>query len=116
LATGSYAPSGAALTGAGNIEALGKNALDIGSSLGGGNTASANALLSGGTNAANTLMAANAYNPMASALSGLGSNKDFTNALAGMFGGYNPGNWTNPAGNTGYYKYGGSNLDVGNMS
>jgi hypothetical protein len=85
LATGSYAPSGAALTGAGNIEAFGKNALDIGSALGGGNTASANALFSGGTNAANTLMAANAYNPMASALSGLGSNKDFTNALAGMF-------------------------------
>jgi hypothetical protein len=98
------------------IESLGRNALDIGSALGGGNTASAQALLSGGNAAAASMQAANAYNPVATALQGFANTPGMGQALSGMFGGYNPGNWSNPAGSSGFYKYGGSNLDVGNMS
>jgi hypothetical protein len=85
LASGAYAPLQTQLQQAQGIESLGRNALDIGSALGGGNTASAQALLSGGNAAAASMQAANAYNPWASALQGIGQNKDFTNALAGMF-------------------------------
>jgi hypothetical protein len=118
LASGSYAPFQTQLQQAQGIESLGQSALDIGAQLGGrnANPTGANALYQGGNAAAASMAAANAYNPMATALQGIGQNKDFTNALSGMFGGYNPGNWSNPAGSSGFYNYGGSNLDVGNMS
>ena len=116
LASGSYAPLQTQLQQAQGIESLGRNALDIGSALGGGNTASAQALLSGGNAAAASMQAANAYNPVATALQGFANTPGMGQALSGMFGGYNPGNWSNPAGSSGFYKYGGSNLDVGNMS
>ena len=118
LASGAYAPLQTQLAQAQGIEALGQGALDIGAQLGGrnANPTGANALYQGGNAAAASMAAANAYNPMATALQGIGQNKDFTNALSGMFGGYNPGNWSNPAGSSGFYNYGGSNLDVGNMS
>jgi hypothetical protein len=86
LASGSYAPFQTQLQQAQGIEGLGKNALDIGSALGGGNTASAQMLFDGGTAAAAAMKSANAYNPTADVLRGIGSNKDITNALAGLFG------------------------------
>jgi hypothetical protein len=106
LASGSYAPFQTQLQQPQGIEGLGKNALDIGSALGGGNTASAQMLFDGGTAAAAAMKSANAYNPMATALQGIGQNKDFTNALSGMMSsGYsNPltgaslSTWSNPGG------------------
>jgi hypothetical protein len=87
LASGSYAPFQTQLQQAQGIEALGQSPLDIGAQLGGrnANPTGAQALLSGGNAAAASNAAANAYNPMASALTGLGQNQQFTNALAGMF-------------------------------
>jgi hypothetical protein len=78
---GSLAPFQSYLGAAGDIESLGQQPLSLGASLGGGNTASAQALLTGGTNAANTMQAANALNPTASFLQGLSTNQDFTSAL-----------------------------------
>jgi len=78
---GSLAPFQGYLGAAGDIESLGQQSLSLGSSLGGGNTASAQALLTGGTNAAQTMQAANALNPTASFLQGLSTNQDFTSAL-----------------------------------
>jgi len=82
-------PYQAYLQGATGIENLGQQPLDIGSALGGrnANTTGANALAQGGMNAANSMFAANAYNPFATALTGLSQNRDLTNALARRFGG-----------------------------
>jgi len=82
-------PYQAYLQGATGIENLGQQPLDIGSALGGrnANTTGANALAQGGINAANSMFAANAYNPFATALTGLSQNRDLTNALARRFGG-----------------------------
>jgi hypothetical protein len=87
LASGSYAPFQTQLQQAQGIEALGQSPLDIGAQLGGrnANPTGAQALFQGGNAAAASNAAANAYNPMASALTGLGQNQQFTNALAGMF-------------------------------
>jgi hypothetical protein len=89
LASGAYAPLQTQLQQAQGIESLGQSALDIGAQLGGrnANPTGANALYQGGNAAAASMAAANAYNPMATALQGIGQNKDFTNALSGMFGG-----------------------------
>jgi hypothetical protein len=62
----------------GTIEQMGQTPLDISAQLG-GRTATAGAnvgqtLLSGGINAARTSQAGNAYNPLASALQGVGTN------------------------------------------
>jgi len=78
---GSLAPFQGYLGAAGDIESLGQQPLSLGASLGGGNTASAQALLTGGTNAAQTMQAANALNPTASFLQGLSTNQDLTSAL-----------------------------------
>jgi hypothetical protein len=43
--------------------------------------------LQGGTAAAQSMAAANAYNPFATALTGLSQNKQFTSDLAKMFSG-----------------------------
>jgi hypothetical protein len=78
---GSLAPFQGYLGAAGDIESLGQQALSLGSSLGGGNTASAQALLTGGLGAAQTMQGANALNPTASFLQGLSTNQDLTSAL-----------------------------------
>jgi hypothetical protein len=41
--------------------------------------------LQGGLGAAKTMQAANAYNPLASTISGLANNQQFTSGLAGLF-------------------------------
>lgn len=88
---GALTPFQAYLGGTQNIESLGQQPLTLGASLGGGNTASANALLQGGMAAANTMLPANQLNPTASFFQGLASNKDLTSGigsqLSGLFGG-----------------------------
>jgi len=70
-----------------NIEGLGRQSLDIGSALGGriASPSGAQALLSGGTSAANSRFAADAYNPLATALIQGSQNKQFTDALGKYF-------------------------------
>jgi hypothetical protein len=87
LASGSYSPLQTQIGQAQGIEALGQGTLDMGAQLGGrnANTAGADALMRGGMASAGSMAAANAYNPMASALQGVGSNQQFNQALAGMF-------------------------------
>jgi hypothetical protein len=69
---------------------MGQQGLEIGSALGGKSaTAGANvgqALLSGGMSAAKTAQAANAYNPLANVLQGIGSNPYAYDYLKGMGG------------------------------
>ena len=81
-------PYQAYLQGATGLESLGQQALTLGSSLGGGNTASAQALLTGGMAAAGSNAAANAYNPFASALIGASRSPELTSAAARMFSPY----------------------------
>ena len=72
------------------IEGLGQNALDLGINIGakGQSNAAAQALLTGGTNAANTMYQANAYNPVAQALMSGSQNPQLMNAFSsGGFGG-----------------------------
>lgn len=92
---GALAPFQAYLGGQQNIESLGQQPLTLGASLGGGNTASAQALLQGGMAAANTMLPANMLNPTASFLQGLSQNKDLTSAagnwVRGLFGGQDAG-------------------------
>jgi hypothetical protein len=66
------------------LEGLGQQPLDLGINIGakGQSTASANALYGGGMGAAQTMGAANAYNPFATALVGASQNPALTNALA----------------------------------
>lgn len=82
-------PYQAYLQGAAGIEALGQQPLELGSALGGriANAGGANALLQGGMGAAQSQFAANAYNPFATALTGLSQNRQFTSGLANQFGG-----------------------------
>ena len=81
-------PYQAYLQGATGLESLGQQALTLGSSLGGGNTASAQALLTGGMAAAGSNAAANAYNPFATALIGASRSPELTSAAARMFSPY----------------------------
>ena len=80
-------PYQAYLQGATGLEALGQQPLEMGSALGGrvANPTGANALFQGGNAAAQTMGAANAYNPFATALTGLSQNTTLTNALANQF-------------------------------
>jgi hypothetical protein len=80
---GSLAPFQGYLGAAGDIEALGQQPLELGSALGGriANPAGGQALLTGGIGAAQTMQAANALNPTASFLQGLGTNQQLTSAL-----------------------------------
>jgi hypothetical protein len=68
---------------------LGQDALNLGSALGGriANPAGGQALYGGGMAAAGSNAAANAYNPFATALTGLSQNRQFTSGLANQFGG-----------------------------
>ena len=74
-------PYQAYLQGATGLEALGQQPLDMGSALGGriANAGGANALLQGGMGAAQSQFAANAYNPFATALTGLSQNPALRN-------------------------------------
>jgi hypothetical protein len=80
-------PYQAYLQGATGLEALGQDPLNLGINIGakGQSTAGANALLQGGMGAAQSQFAANAYNPFATALTGLSQNKQFTSGLANQF-------------------------------
>ena len=72
------------------IEQLGQGGLDIGMNIGakGMSPSAANAIYYGGTNAANTMAAANAYNPLATALYQGSQNKTIQNAISsGGWGG-----------------------------
>jgi hypothetical protein len=82
-------PYQAYLQGASGLETLGQAPLDIGAQLGGrmANPTGAQALLQGGMGAAQSQFAANAYNPFATALTGLSQNRQFTSGLANQFGG-----------------------------
>jgi hypothetical protein len=100
------------------LEQLGQQPLDIGAQLG-GRTATAGAqageaLLRGGLGAAQTQLGGQ----QAALGMQYGAYRDILGQLnrPGMFGSYNPANWSNPAGSSGYYPYGGSNLDFGNVS
>ena len=75
------------------LEGLGQQSLDIGSALGGriASPSGAQALLQGGTSAAQSRFAANAYNPFATALIGASQNPQFTTALARQFSRSNTG-------------------------
>jgi len=75
---GALSPFQTSLGLGGTIEEMGQSALNIGSNLGGRSaTAGANvgrSLLEGGMGAARTMQAANAYNPLANVLQGVGTN------------------------------------------
>lgn len=88
---GALAPFQGYLGAAQDIESLGQQPLSLGASLGGGNTAAAQALLSGGQRAADIRMQTGMLNPTASFLQGLGTNQDLTSMLGrelrGLFSG-----------------------------
>jgi hypothetical protein len=86
---GALAPYQAYLGGMTGLEALGQQPLELGSALGGriANPTGANALYGGGMAAANSMAAANAYNPFATALTGAARNPAFTAGLGNLFGG-----------------------------
>lgn len=90
LTSQGYAPYQTQLGLASQLEQLGAGSLETGSALGGrAATAGANVgqtLLQGGMGAARTMQQANAYNPYATALTGLGQNQQLTSGLAGLFG------------------------------
>jgi hypothetical protein len=88
-----------------NIEALGQQSLDIGSALGGriASPSGAQALLSGGTSAANSRFAADAYNPFATALTSASNNPMLQDALRRSFAPTPQGfNYTPTGGGYGY--------------
>ncbi len=66
------------------IEGVGQQPLDIGINIGakGMSPSAANALFTGGTNAAGTMAGANAYNPLATALISGSQNPQLRNAFA----------------------------------
>ena len=86
---GALAPYQAYLQGATGLESLGQQPLEMGSALGGriANPTGANALLQGGTGAAQTMGAANAYNPFATALTMASQNPNIQRGLENYFGG-----------------------------
>ena len=91
VANAGYAPFQTQFGLANTLEQTGQNTLDLGSQLG-GRAAQAganvgNTLLQGGTNAARTMQPANAFNPVADAISGASRNQQFTSGLANLFGG-----------------------------
>ena len=74
------------------LESAGQGALDLGVNIG-GRTATAganvgNTLFAGGTNAARTMQQAQANDPFATAVAGLGSNKQLTQGIANYFNPY----------------------------
>jgi len=108
---GALSPFNTYLGGAGTIENLGQQSLDLGAQLGGrnANAIGAQALLSGGTNAARTMQQADSYNPLADFLQGAPNSPYIQQGVRSLFGGsYNPYG-TNPQ--TGYGMGGGRGYD-----
>lgn len=94
LASGGYAPIQTQIGLASNLEQLGQNPMDIGAQLGGraaqyganvGKT-----LMEGGLGAAKTAQQANAYNPWATALTGLAGNQQLTSGISNWMTGGSP--------------------------
>jgi hypothetical protein len=89
LQTQAYSPLTTALGVGSTIEGLGQQPLELGSALGGrvtsANQTGAGLLANAQTNAARTLQGANQYSPVGTALSGLASNQQFTNAAGNWF-------------------------------
>lgn len=89
LTSAAYQPLSTQLGLAGNVEELGQQALNIGSSLGGrvtqGSAAAGNLLGQGMANAAAIQQRANQISPLGSTLQGLGSNQQFTSGVANWF-------------------------------
>jgi hypothetical protein len=92
-ATAGYGPVQTQIGLASTLEDLGRSPLELGSALGGRSAAAGanvgQTLLSGGVNAARALQPANAYNPYATALTGLAGNQQFTQGLSNWMGGGN---------------------------
>ena len=87
LQAAALGPYQAYLQGATGLESLGQQPLELGSALGGriANPTGANALYGGGMASAQSMGAANAYNPFATALSGFSRSPALTNAGSRMF-------------------------------
>jgi len=83
-----------------SIEGVGQQPLDIGINIGakGMSPTAANALLVGGTNAANTMASANAFSPFSTALTQFGQNPQLMSAFGNLFG----GGGSAPSGAAGY--------------
>lgn len=86
---GALAPFEAYLGQAKGLEGLGQQPLSLGIDIGaqGKSGPAAQALLTGGTSAAQTLQAANAYNPFATFLTGVSGNPMFARGVSNVFGG-----------------------------
>jgi hypothetical protein len=93
-ATAGYGPVQTQIGLASTLEDLGRSPLELGSALGGRSAAAGanvgQTLLTGGVNAARALQPANAYNPYATALTGLAGNQQFTQGLSNWMSGGSP--------------------------
>jgi hypothetical protein len=101
-------PYQAYLQGATGLESLGQQPLDIGAGLGAkvANPTGANALFQGGTNAANSMYQANAYNPFATALIGASQNPALMRSVKSAFSpSYNYGAFGGGSGTFGEGEY-----------
>ena len=111
LASAGYNPLKTQFGLAQSLESAGQGALDLGAKLGGraaeSGTNVGNTLMTGATNAANAMAAANRYSPLGAAFSGAASNPALMSGLGNLFGGGGYIDRTmNPSGNiwqTGQY-------------
>jgi len=91
---GALSPFQTSLGTSSTIEQLGQQPLDIGAQLGGRSAqAGANVgqfLATGGTNAARTMQAANAYSPLGTGLINAGTNQQLTQGISNWFGSGTP--------------------------
>lgn len=124
IATGGYNPLKTQFGLAQGMEEAGQSTLDIGSQIGGRTAAAGanvgNTLFKGGVGAAESMYAANKYNPYADAFAGAAGNKQLTQGLANWMTGantmgnsvYNPttmtGGWTGTPQSSFFYGTGGS--------
>lgn len=88
-------PYQAYLQGVTGLESLGQQPFDMGINIGakGMSPSAANAMYAGGTNAAESNYAANAYNPFATALMGASRNPQLMNAAGKLFSGSSVPGW-----------------------
>jgi hypothetical protein len=108
LEAAALGPYQAYLSGATGLESLGQQPLELGSALGGriANPTGANALYGGGMAAANTMGAANAYNPFATALVGASQNPALMRGVRNAFSpSYNYGAFGGGSGTFGEGEY-----------
>lgn len=117
IATSGYSPIQTQIGLASELEKLGQSPLDIGAQLGGRSAQAGaqvgNTLLQGGLGAAKTMQSANAYSPWGTALQGLSSNQQFTNALGGLFNPQGTGYGGNPMPTSPVSWGGGSDWSMG---